>query len=108
MELTDWIVVLAIALLAIAFFCARTPANGSRENRARRLAAARMFVQAACSWWAALLIVARCLFALDGLLGLRPAPLESLAGVAILFAFGCYCSIRGHQLLKPRRLFTAY
>ncbi len=27
---------------------------------------------AACSVWAALLILARCVFALDGLLGLRP------------------------------------
>ncbi|ACD16013.1 hypothetical protein [Paraburkholderia phytofirmans] len=107
MELTDWIVTLAVVLMAIAFFCGRTPANWSCENRARRLAGTRMLVQAACSVWAALLIAARGLFALDGLLGLRPAPLQALTGVAILIACGCYWSIRGSRLLKPRRLFTA-
>ena len=107
MQLTDWIVILAVVLMAIAFFCGRTPANWSRENRARRLAGTRTLAQAACSVWAALLIAARGLFALDGLLGLRPAPLEALTGVAILIAFGCYWSIRGSRMLKPRRLFTA-
>ncbi|MEM5458750.1 hypothetical protein VSR69_28425 [Paraburkholderia phytofirmans] len=107
MQLTDWIVILAVVLMAIAFFCGRTPASWSRENRARRLAGTRMLAQAACSVWAALLIAARGLFALDGLLGLRPAPLEALTGVAILIAFGCYWSIRGSRMLKPRRLFTA-
>lgn len=107
MELTDWIVILAVTLMAIAF-CARTPANWSRENRARRLAGTRMLVQAACSLWAALLIAARGLFALDGLPGLHPAPLEALTGIAVLICCGCYWSIRGSKLLKPRRLFTAY
>ncbi|ASV99711.1 hypothetical protein [Paraburkholderia aromaticivorans] len=107
MELIDWIVILAVALMAIAFFCGRTPANWSRENRMRRLAGMRMLVQAACSVWAALLITARGLFALDGLPGLRPTPLQVLTGVAVLMACGCYWSIRGTQLLKPRRLFTA-
>ena len=36
-----------MTLMAIAFFCARTPANWSRENRARRLTGTRMLVQAA-------------------------------------------------------------
>jgi hypothetical protein len=26
----------------------------------------------------------------------------------VLIAFGCYWSIRGSKLLKPRRIFTAY
>ena len=111
MELTDWIVILAVTLTAIAFFCARSPASWSRGNRARRLAGTRMLVQAACSLWAALLIVARGLFALDGLPGLpglHPAPHEALTGAAILIACGCYWSIRGSKLLKRRRLFTAY
>ncbi|AXL53356.1 hypothetical protein DSC91_006740 [Paraburkholderia caffeinilytica] len=108
MELTDWIVILAVTLMAIAFFCARTPAGWSRENRARRLAGTRMLVQAACSLWAALLIAARGLFALDGLPGLHPAPRVALTGVAILIVCGCYWSIRGSKLLKPRRLFSAY
>ncbi|CAD6521915.1 hypothetical protein [Paraburkholderia kirstenboschensis] len=107
MELTDWIVILAIMLMTIAFRCARTPAGWSRENRARRLAGTRMLVQAACSVWAALLIVARCVFALDGLLGLRPTFQEVLAVVAILLACGCYWSVRGRRLLKPRRLFIS-
>ncbi|RKF49523.1 hypothetical protein [Paraburkholderia fungorum] len=106
MELTDWIVILAVTLMAIAFFCARTRANWSRENRARRLAGTRMLVQAAFALWAALLIAARGLFALDGLPGLHPAPLEALTGVAVLTCCGCYWSIRGSKLLKSRRLFT--
>ncbi|HYS67321.1 MAG TPA: hypothetical protein VEN30_26410 [Paraburkholderia sp.] len=107
MELIDWIVMLAVTLMAITFFCGRTPANWSRENRARHLAGARMLAQAACSLWAALLLAARGLFALDGVLGLHPAPLDALTGVAILIVCACYWSIRGRKLLKPRRLFTA-
>jgi hypothetical protein len=107
MELIDWIVILAVVLMAIAFFCGRTPANWSRENRTRRLAGTRMLAQAACSVWAALLIAARGLFALDNLPGLRLAPLQTLTGIVILIACGCYWSIRGRQLLKPRRLFNA-
>ncbi|WP_144143006.1 hypothetical protein [Paraburkholderia sp. BCC1884] len=107
MELTDWIVILAVTLMAIAFFCARTSASWSRENRARRLTGTRMLAQAACSLWGALLIGARGLFTIDGLMGLRAAPLEALAGVAVLIACACYWSIRGSKLLKPRRLFTA-
>jgi hypothetical protein len=106
MELTDWIVILAVTLVTIGLRCARTPAGWSRGNRARRLAGMRMLVQAACSLWAALLIVARCVFALDGVLGLRPTPHEVLAVVAILVACGCYWSIRGSKLLKSRRLFA--
>ncbi|MFP3566604.1 hypothetical protein [Paraburkholderia sp. SIMBA_030] len=108
MELTDWIVILAVTLMAIAFFCARSRADWSRENRARRLAGTRLLLQAACSLWAALLILAHGLFALEGLPGLRPAPLEALTGVVILACFSCYWSIRASKLLKPRRLFTAY
>jgi hypothetical protein len=108
MELVDWIVILAVILLAIAFFCAHTPANRSRNNRARRLAGTRILVQAACALWVALLIVARGLFTIDGLAGFRPAPLHALTVVAILLACACYWSIRGSQLLKPRQLFNAY
>jgi hypothetical protein len=106
MELIDWIVILAITLMAIVFFCARTPANWSHDNRARRVTGSRMLAQAACSIWAALLIVARGLFTIGGVAGLRPAPLEALTGVVILIACGCYWSIRGSKLLKPRRIFA--
>jgi Na+/H+ antiporter NhaC len=108
MELIDWIIILAVMLMAIAFFCARSPARWSHDNRARRLTGTRMLVQGACSLWAALLIVARCLFAIDGLPAVRPTPLETLAGVVILIGFGCYWSIRGSKLLKPRRLFAMH
>uniref|UniRef100_E1TB42 Transmembrane protein n=1 Tax=Burkholderia sp. (strain CCGE1003) TaxID=640512 RepID=E1TB42_BURSG len=107
MELIDWIVILAVTLTVIAFRCARTPAGWGRENRARRIAGTRLLVQAACAVWAALLIVARCVFALDGLLGLRPTPAQVTVIVAILLACGCYWSIRGQRLLKSRRLFAS-
>lgn len=108
MELTDWIVILAITLMAITFFCARRPAHWSRDNRARRLTGMRMLAQAACSIWAALLIVARGLCTTDGLPGLHCSPREALTSVAILVACGCYWSLRGSKLLKPRRLFAAH
>ena len=108
MELTDWIVILAVALFAIAFYCRRSPARWSLENRARRFTATRLLVQAVLSLWAAMLILVRGLFALDGLLGIRPAPHTVIAGALVLIAFGCYWSIRGSKLLKPRRLFTAH
>jgi hypothetical protein len=107
MEPTDWIIILAIVLIAIAFFCARTPASGSLENRARRFTGTRLLVQAALALWAAPLILARGLFALDGLAGIRVAPYTILMGAAVLIVFGCYWLIRGSKLLKPRRLFTA-
>ena len=94
MELTDWIVFLAVTLMAIAFFCARTRPNWSRENRARRLAGTRMLVQAACSLWAALLIAAHGLFALDGLPGLHRAKrrTQSESGLP-LRCLGLYSSV---------------
>jgi hypothetical protein len=33
--------------------------------------------------------------------------MQFMASSAVLIACGCYWSIRGSQLLKPRRLFTA-
>lgn len=108
MQLTDWIVILAITLMAITFFCARRPAHWSRNNRTRRRTGVRLLAQAACSIWAALLIVARGLFSIDGLPGLHPTPIEALTGVAILVACACYWSIRGSKLLRPQRLFASH
>lgn len=108
MELTDWIVILAVALFAITLYCRRATVRWSLENRARRFTATRLLLQAVLSLWAALLILVRGLFALDGLLGMRPAPDTIITGAVVLIAFGCYWSIRGSKLLKPRRLFTAY
>jgi hypothetical protein len=108
MELVDWIVVLAVMLMAITFFCSRTPANWSRENRARRLAGTRLLLQATCAMWVALLIVARDLFMIDGLAGLHPSPLFALTAVSMLILCACYWSIRGSRLLKARQLFTTH
>ena len=58
--------------------------------------------------WIALLIVARALFTINGLAGLRPTPLHALTLVAMLIACACYWSIRGSKLLKPRQLFTTH
>jgi peptide methionine sulfoxide reductase MsrA len=33
--------------------------------------------------------------------------MQFMASSSVLIACGCYWSIRGSQLLKPRRLFTA-
>lgn len=108
MELMDWIVILAVILIAIAFFCVRTPASWSHGNRTRRLTGMRMLVQAACAIWVAVLIVARGLFTINGLAGLRPTPLHALTLIAILVVCACYWSIRGSRLLKPRQLFGAH
>ncbi|MGA7778265.1 MAG: hypothetical protein WCA85_11215 [Paraburkholderia sp.] len=108
MELTDWIIILAIVLFAIAFFCGRAPASWSLENRARRFRGTRLLVQAALALWAASLLLVRGLYALDALPGMRPAPHTLLVGVVVLIAFGCYWSIRASKLLKPRGLFTVH
>lgn len=106
MELVDWIVVLAVMLMAIAFFCSRTPANWSRENRRRRLAGTRLLVQATCAMWFALLIVAREMVAIGGLAVSPPSLRLALTAVSILIFCACYWSIRGSRLLKARQLFT--
>ncbi|OLL32633.1 hypothetical protein BTH42_06400 [Burkholderia sp. SRS-W-2-2016] len=106
MKLIDWIVTLVIMLMAIAFFCARRPAAWSCHNRARHLTGTRLLLQAACALWAALLIAANGLFSIDGLHGVRPSPVAALAGVALLLVCGCYWSVRGRRLLKPRPVFA--
>jgi len=67
-----------------------------------------LLVQATLALWSALFIVQRDVFALDDIAGLHPAPHTVLAGAVILIAAGCYCSVRGRRLLKPRRLFGAH
>jgi hypothetical protein len=106
MKLIDWIVTLVIMLMAIAFFCARRLPAWSRNNRARHMTGTRLLMQAACALWAALLGVSHGLFAIEGLAGVRPTPLESLAGIAVLLACSCYWSVRGSRMLRPRRIFV--
>ncbi|WP_429294911.1 hypothetical protein [Paraburkholderia sp. CI3] len=80
--------------------CTRSwAARGSRTEP-------RVLMQAACALWAALLGVAHGLFAVEGLAGIRPTPAETFAGIAVLLACGCYWSVRGRRLLKPRRIFA--
>ncbi len=117
MDLTNWIIILAIALTAVAFFSVRAPANRSIENRARRITGTRLLAQAVLALWTALLIVLRSLAALGTQSTTQLAAQQSashsaqpavLIGAAILVICGCYWLIRGSKLLKPRKLFTAY
>lgn len=105
MDLIDWVVVLALALFSIAFFCSRAPANWSMQNRARRYTGTRLLVQAVFAFWVALLVVVR------GLLGGKPdvhiAPSAILVCALLLIGASFHWSIRGSRLLKPRRLFSA-
>ncbi|MBB5445901.1 MULTISPECIES: hypothetical protein [unclassified Paraburkholderia] len=106
MKLIDWIVTLVIMLMAIVFFCARRLPTWSHDTRARHLKGTRLLMQAACALWAALLGVTHGLFAVEGLAGIRPTPAETFAVIAVLLACGCYWSVRGRRLLKPRRIFA--
>jgi hypothetical protein len=106
MDLTNWVIILAVALISLTFFCSRAPTNWSIESRARRFTGTRLLAQAVLSFWTALLIVARGLYAL-GSRALHVSPAVLLAGALLLIGASCYWSIRGRQLLKPRRLFSA-
>ncbi|APA85161.1 hypothetical protein BJG93_06995 [Paraburkholderia sprentiae WSM5005] len=106
MKLIDWAVTLVIVLMAIAFFCARRPPTWPHNDRARHMTGTRLLMQAACALWAALLILSRGLLAVEGVAGVRPTPIESLAGIAVLLACSCYWSVRGSRLLRPRQIFA--
>jgi hypothetical protein len=104
MDLTNWVIMLAVALISLAFFCARTPANWSIENRARRFTGTRLLAQAVMSLWAAVLVVVHGLLKLDGPFHL--SPIVILGCALLLVIAGCYWSVRGRRLLRPRRLFA--
>ncbi len=106
MNLTDWIVILAVALMTIAFFCMRAPTAWSLENRMRRLTGTRLLAQAAIALWSALLLLQRGVFSPDDIAGQRPAPHVVLACALMLAVAACYWSVRGARLLKPRQLFA--
>lgn len=108
MELTDWIVILAIALMTIAFFCTRAPTTWSLENRVRRLTATRLLVQAAIALWSALLLLQRGVFSLDDIAGLHLSPHVVITCALVLAVAACYWSVRGTRLLKPRQLFATH
>jgi hypothetical protein len=106
MDLTNWVIILAVALISLTFFCSRAPANWSMENRARRFTGTRLLAQAVLALWSASLVVVRGLFAL-GSRSFHLSPTTLLAGTLMLIAASCYWSIRACKLLKPRRLFSA-
>jgi hypothetical protein len=106
MNLTNWVIILAVALISLTFYCSRAPTSWSVDNRARRFTGTRLLAQAVLSFWSALLIVARGLFAL-GARTIHIAPELIFASALLLMAASCYWSIRGRKLLKPRRLFSA-
>ncbi|HEY4350566.1 MAG TPA: hypothetical protein VGN31_05030 [Paraburkholderia sp.] len=107
MDLTNWIVILAIAWTAVAFFCLRPRADWSIENLARRRAGTRLIAQAVLAAWSAVLIVVRGL-ALPGTPRMRDTASLALLTVAVLlFVCACYWLVRGLKLLRARRLFTS-
>jgi hypothetical protein len=107
MDLTNWIVILAIAWTAVAFFCLRCRANWSIENRARRRAGTRLIAQAVLAAWSAALIVVRGLADLGAHRTSHAAPLAWFIVTAVLTMSACYWLICGLKLLKARRLFTS-
>lgn len=109
MDLTDWIVILAIALLAVAFFCARNQRRANFVDRARHRLGTRLVVQGTFAFWAALLTLDRS-FVSPGAVpfGLNVDPRAVLGVALMLFVVGCIWAIRGGRLLRTRRLFGAY
>lgn len=107
MALTDWVVLLAIALMAIAFFCRHSNRRSTSAERARHVRGRRLLIQAAVALWAALLMLQRT-FAAPGDMPVATwlSPRGELAIVFALAAMGCLWSVRGHQLIKQRRLFA--
>ncbi|MFX1672641.1 hypothetical protein PWR63_10225 [Paraburkholderia sp. A2WS-5] len=106
MDLTDWVVLLAIALMAIAFFCTRTGRRRTAAERARHARGTRMLIQAAIALWGALFMLERTLVSPGSLSAAHLNPHAALAVVLALAGAGCLWSIRGRSLLKPRRIFA--
>jgi hypothetical protein len=108
MDLTDWLVILAIALAAIAFFCSRGGRKGNMIDRARHVHGTRLLMMAVFALWAALLMLQRSLIAPVGApFGLALSPRMALATALALGAMGIIGSFRASRLLKARRIFGA-
>ncbi|WP_322057641.1 hypothetical protein [Paraburkholderia sp. J63] len=106
MNLTDWVVLLAIVLMAIAFFCRRASRRGTSAERALHARGTRMLLQAAIALWSALFMLERTLVSPGSLPIGRLNPHVTLAVVLALVVAGCLWSIRGRSLLKQRRIFA--
>ncbi|RQR42612.1 MULTISPECIES: hypothetical protein [unclassified Burkholderia] len=106
--LIDWFITLAAVLAATLFLCLRSPSAARLRDagRPRRVACARLLVQAVIGFWTAALIV------LQGILG--PAgDDQSYAGLAALSfaalglsAVAAYWSASAWRLRRPRALFA--
>lgn len=108
MELTDWIVLLAIAFMAIAFYCSRANRHATLADRARQRRGTRLLVQGALAIWAALLaldyrFVSPCAVPF----GLTLSAHTVLALSLLLAAAGCNWLTRGLRLVRSRPLFGA-
>ncbi|WP_201696728.1 hypothetical protein [Paraburkholderia hiiakae] len=107
MDLTDWLVILGIALTAILFFCKRGGRKGSLTDRARHLHGTRLLLQGAFALWAALLMLDRSfVLPLSVPFGIAMNPHTILATALALGGVGAIWSFRASRLLKPRRLFS--
>lgn len=102
MPFVDWIIVLAIALMWVAFFCRRRRSCRSLSERARRVRGMRLLAQATFALWAALLIVHRGLTAPASM---PFGPPVAFCAALMLTATGCLWSLRGRRLLRQRRMF---
>jgi hypothetical protein len=106
MQLTDWVIILAIALILVAFFCRRHLAYRSLGDRAQKLRGIRLLVQATIALWAALFTFERGLMAVaSDPFGLHLQPHARLGIALALTVAGCLWSIRGGRLLRQRRMF---
>jgi hypothetical protein len=111
MELMDWIVILAVALMAIAFYCSRSGRHATLGDRARHRRGTRLLMQGAIALWSALLALDRNFVspgAVPGMpFGLRLNAHAVLAVSLVLVVAGCSWSMRGLRLVRTRQLFGA-
>jgi len=108
MQFTNWFILLAIALMSVAFFCRRRGSAPTLAERARHLRGTRLIVQATLALWAALLTFERSLTSPGGVpFGLDLQPHVALGIALALASVGCLWSIRGRRLLRARRMFGA-
>jgi fructose-specific phosphotransferase system IIC component len=108
MDLTDWLLILAIALTAIAFYCARAVRRAKFIDHARHRHGTRLLIQGALALWTALLTLDRS-FVSPGAVpfGLTLSADVVLAAALGLIVAGTLWSVRGCRLLRPRHLFSA-
>jgi hypothetical protein len=108
MDLTDWLVLLAIALTAVSFYCSRGGRKGNMTDRARYARGKRLLMLAAFALWSALVMLHRCFIASNNEpFALALSPRTALAVAFALGAVGIISSFRASRLLKTRRIFGA-